>query len=142
MLENYSNFILLGYQVGKFSFILYLEQEEELRIEERGIYQGVCVDWEILFKIKWLFFMEDIFGKEMFSGVIMERVGFVEKFIEYVYLLEVFGMGFYFIQLMGRYVGKRFYYCCDYGVVFKGRLYFIQYVSMYDGRKMYECYQC
>lgn len=40
MLENYSNLSSLGYQVGKPRLISHLEQEEDLRMEERGIQQG------------------------------------------------------------------------------------------------------
>lgn len=39
MLENYSNLSSLGFQVGKPCLISHLEQEEELRMEERGIQQ-------------------------------------------------------------------------------------------------------
>lgn len=39
MLENYNNLSSLGYQVGKPHLISHLEQEEELRMEERAIQQ-------------------------------------------------------------------------------------------------------
>lgn len=47
MLENYSNLSSLGYQVGKPRLISHLEQEEDLRMEERGIQQGPSPDFPV-----------------------------------------------------------------------------------------------
>ncbi|KAB1259180.1 Zinc finger protein 317 [Camelus dromedarius] len=69
MLENYSNLASVGCQVGKPSLISHLEQEEELRTEERELHRGTCPDWEPPSKTKWSILMEDIFGKETSNGV-------------------------------------------------------------------------
>lgn len=42
MLENYSNLASVGCQVGKPSLISHLEQEEELRTEDRELHRGPC----------------------------------------------------------------------------------------------------
>lgn len=73
MLENYSNLTSLGYQVGKPSLISHLEQEEELRMEERGIQLVSSPDWGTPSKVKWSIVMEDILGEEASTGVTLER---------------------------------------------------------------------
>jgi len=142
MLENYSNLASVGYQVGKPSLISHLEQEEELRTEERTLHRATSPDWETPSKSKWSILMEGIFGRETSSGVTVERTRLGEKSTEYTHLFEVFSMGTHLTQQMGRHAGKRPYHRRDCGAAFKNRSHLAQHVSVYNGRKMHECHQC
>ncbi|KAL6093100.1 hypothetical protein STEG23_019403, partial [Scotinomys teguina] len=142
MLENYSNLTSLGYQVGKPSLISHLEQEGELRMEERDIQWGTSPYWGNPTKIKWSIVMEDILGEATSEGVTLEKSHLLEKSSEFTHFFEAFSISPHLTRPVRRKTSKRRCHHHSCGVAFKNRTNLTQHMSLYDGRKMHECHQC